>query len=89
MTTQDWRFEVKLISHQALAQFMKHRGFTVRSLAARTGVNKSTIGHLRSGARRTCRDESARAIAKALDCPVDALFVAAVLHVSRDVRRAS
>lgn len=85
----DWRLDVQLISHQALAQFMNHKEFTVRSLAARTGINRSTIGHLRSGARKNVDSEDARKIAKALDIPVDSFFTAKVSHVSRDLRRAS
>lgn len=81
------RFDVKLISHVALAGYMKHRGMSVRTLADRTGVSRSTIGHLRSGERTTCNPATARAIAKALDCPIDSLFMASVSHVARSVHR--
>jgi len=91
MTTmiQDWRLDVRLISHLALAQYMEHRDYSVRSLADRTGLHRSTIGHLRSGFRRNINSRDAKKIAKALDCPVNALFVASVSHVSRDLRQAS
>lgn len=77
--------DVRLISHQALAQYMEYKGMTVRELALRAGVNRSTIGHLRSGERSTCTPAVARAIAKALDAPIDLLFrVAAPLRLARN-----
>lgn len=84
------RFEVRLISTDALRQYMRFRGFTIRSLAERAGVSHSTIGHLvntKSG-RKTCRAETARTIAKALDCPVESLFIAKVSRVAREVAAA-
>ncbi len=78
--------DVRLISHQALAQYMSYRGLSVRELAFRTGIHRATIGHLRSGGRTTCTPENARAIAKALDVPVDLLFrVLQPLRVARNV----
>lgn len=81
------RFEVRVISHLAFAQYMKHRGFTVRSLAAALGGDqyRSTIGHLRSGKRSTCDPDLARRIEKVLDAPRDSLFVPLVSRVSREV----
>lgn len=79
------RFEVQLISADALAQFMKFRGHTLRSLADKAGCSHGTIGNMRNGTRRTCNPDTARKIAKALDTPVEALFVAKVSHVSRYV----
>lgn len=81
------RFEVKLISSQALAQYMKHRGFTVRSLAELVGANRSTIGHLRSGKRSTCDPAIARRIERFLDAPAGSLFVPSVSRVAREVER--
>lgn len=86
MIVIEGRFAVKLISAQALAQYMKHRDHTVRTLADRVGVSPATIGHLRSGKRKTCKPETAKAIEKALDAPVGSLFVANVSHVAREVR---
>ncbi|MDU2365926.1 MAG: helix-turn-helix transcriptional regulator [Klebsiella michiganensis] len=74
---------MQLISSQALRQYMTYRGYTVRSLADRVGVSHGTIGWLTSGRRSTTKPETAKAIAKALDCPVDALFVPVVVHGSR------
>lgn len=74
---------MRLISPDALAQYMAFRGLTVRSLADKARCSHSTIGHLRSGARKNCRPEIAAAIEKALDAPRGSLFVATVLRVAR------
>lgn len=84
MTYTEGNFEVKLISHQALAQYMDFRHMSVRGLATRAGVSRALVGHLHSGARSTVRPASAHAIARALDCPTEALFVPRVVHVARD-----
>ena len=82
----DGRLEVRLISRQALAQYMSFRGHTVRSLARKVNRSSSLIGHLRSGKRHTCSPEVARAIEKALDAPSGSLFVAKV-YIARQRRR--
>lgn len=74
---------MRLISAQALRQYMEFRGFSVRSLAAKVGVSHGTIGWLTSGKRSTTKHETARKVAKALDCPVESLFVPVVVHGSR------
>lgn len=85
MIRLEGRFDVKLISAHAFAEYMRHRGFTVRSLAARVGCSRSLIGHLRSGERDTCQPATARKIEKALDAPAGSLFVGKVSYVSREV----
>jgi transcriptional regulator with XRE-family HTH domain len=82
------RFWVKLISREALKQYMKHRGFTIRSLAARVGCSRALIGHLCSGERATCMPATARAVEKALDAPAGSLFVPQVSSVVRNGRAA-
>ena len=82
-----WRFDVRLISSRVLADYMAHRGETVRSLAQAVKVSPATVGHLRSGKRRSCRPATARAIEEALNAPPGSLFVAEVSRVSRDVDR--
>ena len=77
------RLDVRLISATALRQYMSFRGYSVRSLAAKTGVSHGTIGWLTSGRRNTTKPSTATRIAKALDCPVDALFVPIVVRGSR------
>jgi len=84
VVVQEVRFDVRLISSAALAQYMQHRGFTVRSLADRLGVKHARIGHLRSGHRKTCDPALARKIEKALDAPPGSLFVAEVSTVYRE-----
>jgi len=83
------RFDVKLISAQAFADYMEFRGLTVRSLAYRVGCSRSVIGHLRSGERDTCKPTTAKAIEKALNAPPGSLFVGKVSRVSREVGRAA
>ena len=89
MRTVEGRFEVRLISSEALRSYMRFRGYTVRSLADRIGCSHSTVGFLTSGRRNTCRPEWATKIAKALDCPVESLFEPRVSRVVRDVRRSA
>lgn len=81
------RFEMKLISSEALASYMKSRDFTVRSLADAVGGPKyrSTIGHLRSGARRSCDPDLAKRIERVLNAPRNSLFMPAVSRVAREV----
>lgn len=78
---------MRLISAQALKQYMEYRGYSVRSLAAKVGVSHGTIGWLTSGQRKTTKGDTAKRIAKALDCPVNALFVATVVHGARSGSR--
>ena len=96
----DGRFEVRLISSGALAQYMAHRDHTVRSLAAAVthelkkkdrdaNCSAALVGHLRSGARNTCRATTAGAIEKVLQAPTGSLFVPRVSHVSCDARVAA
>lgn len=95
---QGARFDVKLISHQALAQYMAHRDYSVRGLADAVAlelkrkrinvpVSRSTIGHLRSGLRNTCRPEVAKAIEDVLGAPRGSLFVGKVSPVANNIRR--
>lgn len=89
MVAIERRFEVRLISPDALRQYMKFRKFTIRGLAARVGCSRTLIGFLVKGTRRTCGPEIANGIAEALDCPLDALFAPRVSSVQREVRRAA
>ena len=83
------RFELKLISADALAQYMRTRGFTVRSLADAVGGPhlRSTIGHLRStkSGRSTCDPDLARRIERVLNAPQGSLFMPSVSRVAREV----
>lgn len=97
-TTAGGEFRLKLISHQALARYMKYRDFTVRSLAEavqkelvrkrvdpRITCSRSKIGHLRSGHSDVCDyDEVAIAIEEVLEAPRGSLFVPSVSRISQD-----
>jgi hypothetical protein len=83
------RFDVKLISADALAGYMKFRGETVRSLAAKVGCDFRTIGHLRSGKRTTCNRDIAPLIEKHLNAPPGSLFVPRVSRVQRETARSA
>lgn len=85
----DVRVEFRLISAQALAQYMTFRGHTVRSLAARVGRSRSLIGHLRSGRRKTCAPDIARKIERELQAPPGSLFDPRLSHVASNTGRAA
>ncbi len=79
------RMWVRLISNDALKSYMQFRGFrSVNELAMRIGVSKATIGHLHSGARRTCSPKTARLIEEALQAPPNSLFIPEVTPVTRE-----
>ncbi|WP_170228541.1 helix-turn-helix transcriptional regulator [Nesterenkonia populi] len=73
---------MELISTDAFRQYMKYRGYSVQGLADRVNVSKSTIGHLRSGFRKSVGPDIAKAIEKALDAPVGSLFLPKVVHTA-------
>lgn len=98
MVVIEGRFDVKIHSAALLAQLMEHNGFTVRGLAdaasaelrksrSRAVCKRGTVGNLRSGYRDTCRPEVARALAKCLNVPVEALFASRVSNVQREIVR--
>lgn len=74
-TTITGRLWMRLISYQVLDQYMEFRDETNRSLARKAGVSQATVGHLRSGARNSCRPATARKIAFALQVLPESLFV--------------
>lgn len=82
---------MRLKSKQVLIQYMGYRRVGVRALAAMCDPKKpdrhrSAIGHLRSGARKTCNPELAALIEEHLDTPPGLLFDPVVSRVSRDAR---
>lgn len=88
MTTRCLWFE--LVSVEAFISYMDYRGETVRTLAGKcvvrdqtTGRTKTlspaTIGHLRSGKRKTCNPQTAKAVETALQAPSGLLFIPKVL----------
>ena len=87
MLVTESRFDVRLISAGALAQYMKYREVSVRELAKTVGCSHATVGHLRSGKRNYVRSEWAKAIERALDAPRGSLFVPELSTVTRDTNR--
>lgn len=92
-TTNDTgRLWVRLISKQALRQYMEFRGMTIASLAKAVGCSHSSIAFLRStgkSARDTVGPETARRIEEALNAPPGSLFAATVLAGSQSVNTAA
>lgn len=84
MIATERRFDVRLISADALAQYMKFRELSVRELAEKVGCSRATIGHLRSGHRAHVRPEWARSIERSLDAPAGSLFVPELSSVTRE-----
>lgn len=79
---------MKLISPEILRAHMKHKGFSVQRLANYAGCSKSFIGFLRTGDKTSCTEALAKEIARALDLPVEALFVAKTSAVSgQDIKQ--
>ena len=74
MIHSEWRLDMQLKDARMLRQYMDFKGMTIRELAHRAGVSRSTIGHLVSGARRTCSPKTARVVEEALDAPSGLLF---------------
>ncbi len=70
-------FYMRLISADALNAYIDARQLSNRTLAVKAGSPKyrSTISHLRSGARTTCGPKIAGAIEKALGAPAGSLFL--------------
>lgn len=77
---------MRLKSPQMLRQYMEYKRLTIRELAQSARISHSTVGHLHSGARKTCSPASARAIEEALQAPPGLLFDAETTNVSREVR---
>jgi ribosomal protein L18 len=99
MRTTTERLDIKLSNAELFAQIMKANGYTVRTLAesvqhilirkhSAARISKSTIGHLRSGARNTVNSDVALAIAELFNLPANALFTPKVITVTRDIPKA-
>lgn len=85
MIISSGRFWVRLISSEALAQYMEHRDLSVRALAHKAGISPALVGHLRSGKRNTCLPANAKVIERCLGAPPGSLFVPQISRVSREV----
>lgn len=73
------RLTVQLISHELMDEYMRYRNVSNVELAAKVGVDTSTIAHLRRGARKNCNIEVAPKISDALGVPQRVLFVEKVI----------
>lgn len=87
MRTMERRLDVRLISPVALQTYIKFRDLSLREVAERSDNSKSLIGHLTTGERKSTSPDRARRIARALDVPVEVLFVPEVSTVKRDTSR--
>ncbi|GGH93964.1 hypothetical protein ACFFGR_09530 [Arthrobacter liuii] len=96
MRTTTERLDIKLSNADMFAQLMKANEYTVRTLTeavqlvlirkrSKASINKSTIGHLRSGHRNTVNHDVALAIAELFNLPANALFTPKLITVTRDV----
>lgn len=90
MRVMEGRLDVRLISPNAMRDYMKYRRLSYQDLAdavTSRGVptSKATIGHIITRKVRNTSPERARAIAEVLDVPVRMLFMDEVSIVQRDV----
>lgn len=85
MIVKAWRLDMKLKDRRMLHQYMDFKGMKVRELAQAAKVSRATIGHLHSGARNTCKPDTARAIERALGAPHGLLFEGVASNVLREV----
>jgi len=85
MIRSEWRLDMRLKDAAMLRQYMEFKDLTIRQLANRAGVSRSTIGHLVSGERSNAKPQTARAIEEALGAPSGLLFEARASKVSREV----
>lgn len=100
MIIKEVRHDMQVISPAALGSYMKHRGYTVRTLAdavdrevrrkhPKLSATRSTIGHLRNpkSGRRNVRPEVGIAIERVLEAPPGSLFVDRLSSVERETYR--
>ena len=85
MIATGWRLDMRLKDRRMLQQYMDYKRMRIRELARAARVSRATIGHLHSGARNTCKPETARAIEEALGAPTGLLFEASSSTVQREV----
>lgn len=65
---------MRLISPDTLKALMDQKGFTGARLARASGKSGAFISQLRNGVRRSCKADTAKHIAEALDVPLTLLF---------------
>lgn len=87
MTDVTRRLVVRLISADALDQWMRFRGESNRSLADKVGKSPALIAHLRRGARTYCDSKLGPLIEKKLDVPRGSLFLPEMIVGSQSSNR--
>lgn len=91
------KLSIKLTNSELFAQLLEHNGYSVRTFTdaienklirkrSKATISKSTIGHLRSGVRKSCNKDVAAAAAELLGLPVTALFQPSIEPVTRTTR---
>jgi hypothetical protein len=82
---------MRLISRDALNAYITARQSSTRKLARACGSDshRSTIAHLRSGARTTCGPDIAGRIERALGAPAGSLFLVEVATANEATRRSA
>ena len=75
MNRYQWSFSVRLISNETLRQFLRFRDMSYGQLAKKVGCSKTLITFLATGRRQYTGVDIAKGICKALDVPVESLFL--------------
>lgn len=89
---------VKLTNAELFSQLLEHNGYSVRSFTdaienklirkrSKATVSRSTIGHLRTGERKSCNKDVAAAAADLLGLPVTALFQTEIVPTTNTRKR--
>lgn len=65
----------------ALKMALAFHNLSLRDAERRTGASRSIIGHLASGARKTCNPETAAKIEKGLGVPSGSIFLLEALQL--------
>lgn len=76
---------MRLRSRLVLGAFVDDAGISEREVARRAGLSHSTVNHLITGRRTSCTLSTAVAIARAVHCPIGALFMAETVTEQRSV----
>jgi transcriptional regulator with XRE-family HTH domain len=78
---------MRITNKQVLKDLMAARELTQTELAEMAGLSRQLIGHLLTGARSTCRPDSAEKIARVLFVPLTVLFVPSVTADSGETNK--
>lgn len=73
----------------AVKMILQAKGWSLDRAEKETGVDRSTIGHLRSGKRKTANPVTVGKLAKGFGMPEDAIFLPVVEHVTETANQAA